>query len=139
MENDLVPFRRLVLLTVALGLVAFGLVPAMASAAPLVASPTSLAFSTETVGKTSAPQTVTVSNPDPGVVQIVGVSILGTDAADFAISGESCGVTVLDEGQACTVEIAFAPQAGGSREAMLEVTVEGKPRSTCRSPGRGRR
>jgi len=126
MENDLVPFRRLVLLTFALGLVAFGLVPAVAEAAPLVASPTSVAFNKETVGKTSPSQTVTVSNPDPGAARIAGASVVGLDAGDFSITGDSCGGAILDQGESCTVEIAFAPQAGGPREATLEFAVDGE-------------
>jgi hypothetical protein len=126
MESDLVPFRRPVLLSVALALLVFGLLPAVAAAAPPGASPTSITFSKETVGKTSAPQTVTVSNPAAGAVQILGVSVVGVDPGDFLIAGESCAGALLDEGESCTVEVAFAPGAGGPREAGLEVAVEGE-------------
>jgi Abnormal spindle-like microcephaly-assoc'd, ASPM-SPD-2-Hydin len=126
MEKAPVPARRLVLLSTTLALVALALLPMMAAAAPPVAGPPSLAFGSETVGKTSAAQLLTVSNPDPGVVQIVAVSVLGTDPGDFSISGESCAGATLAQGEACTVEVAFAPAAGGSREATLEVTLEGE-------------
>jgi Abnormal spindle-like microcephaly-assoc'd, ASPM-SPD-2-Hydin len=126
MEKAPVPARRLVLLSTTLALVALALLPMMAAAAPPVAGPPSLAFGNETVGKTSAAQLLTVSNPDPGVVQIVAVSVLGTDPGDFSISGESCTGATLAQGEACTVEVAFAPATGGSREATLEVTLEGE-------------
>ncbi|MGH2938871.1 MAG: choice-of-anchor D domain-containing protein [Solirubrobacterales bacterium] len=125
MENDLVPFRRLVLLAV-LTVIACGILPSLAAAAPSSSSPTSLTFNKETVGKTSAPQTVTISNPDPGVVQIIGVAVLGVDPGDFLISGESCALAILNQGDSCAVEVAFAPTAGGSRESTLEIGVEGE-------------
>jgi hypothetical protein len=126
MANVFFPFRRLVLLIVALALFACGPLPAVASAAPAGAGPTSLAFNQETVGETSAPQTITVSNPDPGVVQIVSVSIVGADPGDFPVSGESCAGATLEQSEMCLVEVAFSPQAGGPRSATLEVAVEGE-------------
>jgi hypothetical protein len=132
MENDLVPFlrlvpfRRLVLLSAALALFALGLLPGLAIAAPPSASPTSLTFGQGTVGKTSGSQTVQVSNPDPGVVQIVGISLVGADPADFSISGQDCAGAILDQFETCSVGVAFAPDAGGPREATLEIGVEGE-------------
>ena len=138
MEKAPLPARRLVLLSTTLALLALALLPTMAAAAPPVAGPTSLAFGTETVGKTSAPQTLTVSNPDPGVVQIVAASILGTDPGDFSISGESCAGATLAQGEACAVEVAFAPGGGGSREADLEVALEGEAPLDVPLAGTGR-
>jgi hypothetical protein len=137
MENDLVPLRRVVLLSAALALLACGLLPAVAAAAPAGASPTSLTFNQETVGKASTSQSITVSNPDPGAVQILGVSVVGTDPVDFAITAESCEGANLGEGGACAVEVAFAPTAGGSREATLEITVEGEAPITVPLAGTG--
>jgi hypothetical protein len=126
METALVPFRRLVLLAVTVTVAACGLTPALADAAPLSANPASIAFSQETVGRTSAVQTITVSNPDPGVVRILVVAILGADPGDFLISGESCAGATLGEGESCLLEVAFAPGAGGPRQATIEIAVEGE-------------
>jgi hypothetical protein len=124
MESDLAPIRRLFLPLAALAVLASGLLlPTPAAAAPVGANPTALTFMQETVGKTSAAQTVTVTNPESGDVQILGVSIAGTDPNDFAITVLSCA-GVLGQGQQCAVEVAFAPQAGGTREAALEIAIE---------------
>jgi hypothetical protein len=126
MENDLVPIRRLVLPLAALAIVACGLLPTAATAAPTGVNPTALTFMQETVGKTSSPQSITVTNFEPGIVQITGVSIIGADPGDFLISGENCAAAVLGQSEACAVEVTFAPQAGGPREAILQVAIEGE-------------
>jgi hypothetical protein len=125
MESDLVPFRP-VLLAAALALLVLGLLPTVAAAAPPSANPTSLTFSKETVGKTSGAQTIAISNPDPGVVQLAGVSVVGADPGDFLVTGDGCGIASLIEGGTCAVEVAFAPTASGSREATLQIAVEGE-------------
>jgi hypothetical protein len=124
MENDLVPIRRLVLALAALAILACGLLPTAATAAPPGVSPTALTFMQETVGKTSSSQTVTVTNFEPGIVQITSVSITGADPGDFSISAENCAAAVLLQSEACLVEVTFAPQAGGSREAALLIEGE---------------
>jgi hypothetical protein len=124
MENDLVPIRRLALALTALAILACGLLPTAAMAAPPGVNPTALTFMQETVGKTSSPQTVTVTNFDPSIVQITGVSISGADPVDFQVSAENCAAVVLLQSEACLVEVTFAPQAGGSREATLMIESE---------------
>jgi hypothetical protein len=62
---------------------------------------------------TSAP--VTVSNV--GNKDVTGLS-LSTGMADFAISAQTCGVT-LAPGTSCTATIRFAPTAVGARSAAL--------------------
>jgi len=126
MESDLVPIRRLVLPLAALAIFASGLLPTAATAAPPGVNPTALTFMQETVGKTSSPQTVMVSNFEPAIVQITGVSITGTDTGAFQVSGENCAAAVLLQSETCVVEVIFAPQAGGSREATLKVEIEGE-------------
>lgn len=126
MENDLVPIRRLVLLTVALAVVALGLLPGAAMGAGPAASPSSIGFGTETVGKTSGARTVTVSNAGPGLAALGDVAVVGPDAGDFSIIGDGCADEGLAEGGSCAVEVAFAPGAGGSRSATLEVAVDGE-------------
>lgn len=123
MQSVLIPIRRLVLLTAAL-VVACAVSTSAAGAAP-APSPTSVIFNKETVGRTSGAQTVTIGNPDPGAVQVVGASVVGTDPGDFGITGDGCTGATLDQGESCAVEVAFSPQAGGAREADLEVALAG--------------
>ena len=125
MENDPLPFRRLLLGAVSLFLVAC-LVPAMASAAPVESSPTSLDFGQQTVGKVSTAKTVEIANPGPGAVQVLGAMVTGLDTGDFAVAGESCGGGTLQPSESCQVEVAFEPQAGGARSATLEIAIEGQ-------------
>jgi hypothetical protein len=126
MPSDLVRFRRLVLPLAALALFACGLLPTAAMAVPATTNPTALKFMQETVGKTSSPQAVGVINLDPGPVHVLGVSIGGADPGDFAIGGEDCATAVLGQNDGCEIEVTFAPQAGGAREATLEVGIEGE-------------
>lgn len=125
---DCHPFsiRRLLPTLAALALLACGILAAPATAAPAGASPSSVTFPQETVGRTTPAQTVTISDPDPGDVHIVAVAIGGANPGDFAISGETCAAADLLQGEACAVEVTFAPQAGGSREATVVLSIEGE-------------
>ncbi len=127
MEHDRLPIRRLVLLAASLAAIACGLLPGVAAAAPLSAGPTSLLFGAETVGAVSASKTVTISNPDPGAAQILGVSVTGPGSGSFSITGDGCSGKTLEQGEACAIEAAFAPTAGGPATAGLQVAVEGEP------------
>lgn len=126
MENDLVPFRRLLLGAVSLFVVAC-LLPAMASAASVESSPASLDFGQETVGNTSAPQTVEVFNPGPSAVVIATVQITGIGTGDFGFAGNNCGIRSLEPSESCQVRVAFEPSAGGARSGTLEIVVLGEP------------
>jgi len=85
-------------------------------------SPLRLAFSSQSLGATSAAQAVTVTNNSTGGLTISAVSISGTNASDFAKSADSCsGVTVASQGT-CSVSVTFTPSAGGNRGASLTFT-----------------
>jgi hypothetical protein len=127
MQSDLAPFRRLGLAFAALALAACGLMPAPASATPLLPSPTSVDFLQAAVGTASGPQTVVVSNPTAGSGQVASVEIAGPDASEFEIGGESCAGATLGQGESCLVEVSFAPQSSGAKSAMLEIALEGEP------------
>ncbi|MBZ5562828.1 MAG: choice-of-anchor D domain-containing protein [Acidobacteriia bacterium] len=89
---------------------------------PAVAlSPTSITFSSQNVGTTSAPQTVTLKNNGTGALTFTGsgISISGTNAADFSQTN-NCGTGVA-QGASCTISVTFAPTAGGTRTASLTI------------------
>ncbi len=71
-----------------------------------------LTFSATPVGQSTAPQTVTLTNNGDAVLGITAVAVTG----DFAIAagGNGCGTT-LGVGQACGIEVVFAPMAAGGR------------------------
>jgi hypothetical protein len=92
---------------------------AVVSATPVAPSitvtPTSLAFAERTVGTTSAPQTVTLTNNGPGALQIDSVSLTG----DFAFTA-NCTDT-LAAGATCAADVTFRPLAAGSRTGSIAI------------------
>jgi hypothetical protein len=84
--------------------------------ATLSASPTSLSFSSETVGSTTAAQSVTISNTGTAAASISAVST----ASPFAETN-TCGSS-LAAGASCTASVTFTPTAGGSASGSLTVT-----------------
>ncbi|MGD1100881.1 MAG: choice-of-anchor D domain-containing protein, partial [Terriglobia bacterium] len=85
-------------------------------------SPTSLTFSPEIVGSTSAPQTVTVTNIPTANLSISTVTIGGANASDFATNADTCTGATLTPNGSCTVSVTFTPSAVGSRSASITIT-----------------
>jgi len=80
--------------------------------------PSSLGFGSQTVGTTSQPQTVTLTNYAPKAVTISGGEILGSSS--FERQSTTCGHS-LPPGASCTINIVFAPKSKGDKSATLEV------------------
>ncbi len=87
-------------------------------------SPTALSFGKITVGQTSSPQTVTVTNVSNATVTLTGISLGGTYAADYIISANTCGAS-LAAGSSCAVGVEFKPAVTGSLNAKLNVNNNG--------------
>jgi hypothetical protein len=86
---------------------------------PLVnASVSSLVFAAQTVGITSAPQTVTLTNPGSSQLSISAISLEG-ETTDFALTN-LCG-TSLQPNQGCTISVEFEQTAAGTRSATLQI------------------
>ena len=90
----------------------------------LAASPGSLAFPDTPVGSTSAPQTVTVTNPGGGQLNVSAVAITGTDASDFLISSDTCTGAAIGPSDDCEVSVSFTPTAPGARSAGLQISSD---------------
>ena len=84
--------------------------------ASLTASPTTLSFGNETVGSTSAAQSVTVTNTGSAAAAISAV----TAGRGFAETN-TCGST-LAAGATCTASVTFTPTATGAASANLTVS-----------------
>jgi len=84
-------------------------------------SPTALSFSTQAVGSTSAPLTLTVTNTGGAPMASLGFAVTGTAAAGFATGTTTCGTT-LAAGASCTVPVMFTPTLVGSNTATLTVS-----------------
>jgi hypothetical protein len=95
--------------------------------APVIqVSPGSLNFSTETVGMTSAAQTVTVSNTGDGPLGISDITLSGPSATDYR-QNNNCPPS-LDKGNACTLSVTLTPSGSGSRAASITI-VDNAPGS----------
>jgi Abnormal spindle-like microcephaly-assoc'd, ASPM-SPD-2-Hydin/PQQ-like domain len=90
-----------------------GVTPATASV-----SPASLSFPGASIGSTSAPQTVTLSNGPGAPLTISSIAVTGANASDFVLSGTTCGASMAVSAT-CTATIVFHPSATGARAATL--------------------
>jgi uncharacterized protein YjdB len=86
-------------------------------------SPTSLGFGNQVVNQVSTARTVTFKNTQTSAVTINSIAISGTNAGDFAWSG-NCPLSpqTLAAGKSCSITVTFKPSALGNRSATLTVT-----------------
>jgi uncharacterized protein (TIGR03382 family) len=93
------------------------------TAAPAASvSPASLSFAATTVGQSASALSTTLSNTGNAALTVGTISLSGTAAGDYAISGGTCanGAT-LAAGASCTVQVGFTPSASGTRSASLVI------------------
>ena len=81
--------------------------------------PVSLSFASQTVGTTSTPQAITLTNSGTTVLTITNISVTGTNSGDFAESND-CGSSLV-AGAKCTITVTFTPTATGSRVAAVSI------------------
>jgi hypothetical protein len=87
-------------------------------AAPLLAAfTTSLTFSGQLLGTTSAAQAVTLSNTGTAALTIASIGITG----DFSQTN-NCGSSVAASLGSCTINVTFTPTATGTRSGTLTIT-----------------
>ncbi len=84
-------------------------------------SPSSVTFTNQQPGVSSAPQTLTIANIGGSSMANIGFSISGAAAASYSIAGTNCGA-VLSNGSSCTAQIVFTPSGTGPIAAMLAVS-----------------
>ena len=82
-------------------------------------SATSLTFPTTTVGQTSAPITVTVSNTGGATATLSSILLTG-NASSFNQTADTCGAS-LAASATCTVSIVFVPVASGTVNLLVTV------------------
>jgi hypothetical protein len=92
--------------------------PASAAPSAAPALPSSVIFSNQTLKVVSALQWVTLSNTSASALNFAGTAVSIAGAADFAITGTTCGGTLLAR-TSCTVGLVFTPAALDSRSASL--------------------
>jgi FtsP/CotA-like multicopper oxidase with cupredoxin domain len=96
-------------------------------------NPTSLTFASQLIFTTSTAQAVTLSNAGGGTLNILGISIGGTNANDFAIQTNTCGAT-LTQAQSCSISVTFTPTARGARSAVLTISSNDPANPTLNVP-----
>ena len=96
-------------------------------------SPTSLTFPSQSVGSTSAAQSITLTNSGTGQLTVTGIQ----SAGDFAQTN-NCG-TVAANGGTCLVQVTFTPTSTGTRTGTLVVTdsAPNSPQTILLSGGAG--
>lgn len=82
-------------------------------------SASTLAFAAQTLGSTSAVQSVTASNSGAALLSFTSIALTGTAAADFTRGGTCTATTTLAAGASCTFAFTFTPGAIGARSATL--------------------
>jgi hypothetical protein len=90
--------------------------------------PLTLNFGTQKV-KTSATQTVKLSNPGATALSIAAMTITGADPGDFKLTPASTCGSSLAPGASCQISVTFTPSASGQRCANLTVTDNALPGS----------
>jgi hypothetical protein len=107
------------------GAVSVALSGTVAAPAPAVAAtPSAVAFGTQTIGAPAATQAVTLANTGNVALALNGIAVSG--ASTVTIANKTCGTT-LAVGANCTVTLAFAPTASGTAAATLDVTSNAAP------------
>ena len=87
---------------------------------PLQVSPVKVAFNNQTVGSTSAAQTVTIANTTDGTLTLNRIVLNGQlDPADF-VQTNNCPAT-LEAGGTCQITITFTPTGVGARTSWVEI------------------
>ncbi len=86
-------------------------------------SPASVAFASQTVGKKSTGQTISVTNTGVVTLTITSVTLTGSNPGDFSFT-KSCG-TYLGAGKTCKATVFFDPTTQGLRSSSLSFTDNG--------------
>jgi sugar lactone lactonase YvrE len=101
----------------------------VATAAVVSLNPTSLTFTSQNTGTTSAAKTVVLTNTGNATLTITSIAVGGANAGDFAQTN-TCGASVAASGT-CTISVTFSPTAAGARTASVLLTdnANGSPQS----------
>jgi len=82
-------------------------------------NPAGLVFPAQSLGSTSQPQIVTLTNGD-ATQTITNIMIVGDDPQDFSETN-TCGAS-LSPGTQCTISVTFTPSVAGIRKASVAIT-----------------
>ncbi|MGA2630827.1 MAG: SBBP repeat-containing protein [Terriglobia bacterium] len=96
-------------------------------------SPAALSFSSQEVGTTSAPQTITITSNGDSPLTISAITVSG----EFAETDNCTGVTLTKFGDKCTINVTFSPTTTGPKSGTATITDNalGSPHSVPLSGG----
>ncbi|MDQ2839733.1 MAG: choice-of-anchor D domain-containing protein [Acidobacteriota bacterium] len=81
--------------------------------------PASVNFGSQTVGSTSAPQNITLSNTGSSYLAITSIAVTGSNSGDF-LSSNTCG-TIVASGATCTISVSFKPSLVAAEAASISI------------------
>jgi hypothetical protein len=110
----------------------FVLINTTVSVAGASFSPASVTFPSQTVGTSSSPIPVTLTNTGAVALTVTGVTLGGADAGEFSQTNNCTKVEPL---ATCTIKVQFAPTAAGASTANLMVAdnAAGSPQKVALS------
>lgn len=94
-------------------------------AGPLQADVASVDFGHQPAGQVSGNRTVTVTNVASTPTTVSAIALQGANSGDFRITGGTCSAATVAPDGTCTVIVAFAPAASGTKNAVLSITPAG--------------
>ena len=83
-------------------------------------APSSVNFSSQTVGSPSAPVTVNVTNTGSSPIALV-VAMVGADPLDFTET-DKCSQAPRGAGNSCIINAVFNPTQAGNRSAVIQIS-----------------
>jgi hypothetical protein len=83
-------------------------------------APTSVNFSSQTVGSPSAAVTVNVTNTGSSPIALA-VAMVGANPADF-METDKCSQVPLGAGNSCIISVVFNPTQAGNRSAVIQIS-----------------
>jgi len=95
-----------------------------ASTPTLQAAPAPVSFVSTTVGSTSAPIAVTITNA--GTASATSIGFSNSNGTEFIVSGNTCPGATVAAGSSCSLSVAFKPSASGNRSGTLTLTYNSK-------------
>jgi hypothetical protein len=110
-----------------------GSTPAPTPTPAVSLSPTSLTFSSQNMGTTSAAQIVTLTNSGTAALSVTNVGLSGSNPGDFGQTN-TCGSSVA-AGANCSISVTLAPTATGARTASVSIAdnASGSPQTVSLS------
>ncbi len=86
----------------------------------VIVTPTQLEFGLIALGDVGT-QSVTVTSVGWTPATMIGTTLAGSNAGDFAVAGDTCSTFTIPYGATCAIDVLSVPLAEGAREAVLEI------------------